>query len=194
MEVTAARRLLERDSEPNSRSGGLVGLASRPQRHLAGGASVTVTLALDVGAASAASGRAYAIAGPAGTTSWASSPQAQATAAQLASDVAAEISAATAPSSGGGGSVWDKEAARQVKMLPLSQTGAGSLSLSAVAGGVAVVPSSVAVSVCSYGAPCFAPTPGPTQAHPSPVPTPAPSRKPRYTTQQPVMFRNTEKK
>ncbi len=114
----------------------------------------------------------------------------KAIAARLASDVTAEIKAATeATPSGGALSAWDKEAARQVKLLPLSQTGGGSLSLAAVAGSVAVVPSSVGVTVCSFGSPCFAPTPGPTQAHPSPVPTPAPSRKPRYVPAQSVRGR-----
>ena len=157
--------------------------SSRARRQLlSDGVQLAFTIAVDVRAASSASGKTYAISGAAGSDDWASSNTTMREASALAADVAAAVQAATSNADDDSGlSVWDALAAAAVAALPAAlKSGGLSLAASSTAR-VAVRAGSVRVVVCSWDNPCEAPSPVPTTALPSQVPTPAPSPRPDYT-------------
>jgi hypothetical protein len=84
------------------------------------------------------------------------------------------------PASGGGSlSLWDTQAALFLASFPPGLI--NGLSLSAKPRSVLMDPASIAVEVCRWNEPCYAPTAAPTVPRPSNIPTPSPTSVEPYT-------------
>jgi len=124
------------------------------RRQLLSGDGVVVdfAIAVDVRAASKASGKTYAISGAAGSDDWASSSSSLQEAKELAGDVASavQLAATTANLNDDSGlTIWDATVATEVDALPAVLKVEGLSLTASPTDGVSVKEGSVYVAICS---------------------------------------------